>query len=604
MTGEDCLQRHNRRLMNGNRPFWTTRLFLLTLIMLSGAVPNGAVNAQSVQHLATIQPGGMPGVPVVSGVARVTNGVSVTWDSPSGYYQLLQKRSLKDTGWQAVGAPSLSGQTTITTLYSNAFFRVSGPAPQYAGAATCAECHAEVLNTVVHTAHFGAFTNLPFADQTNNACLPCHTVGYQLPSGFRNLAATPQLAGVQCENCHGPAANHAANPIDPTAVPRVEVAGTMCGGCHNAQFVPASAASYHPPYYEEWNASPHQSVLADLKADFAGSSGTNVFIPTCGRCHSGTVREAFLEDTPLPNAQEASAVGIACATCHDAHQVNVFTNVLSGVVTNPVTGVVVVSNGPVGGTYTTQLRNPVSSVQDYHVTGDFTTNYNPSINVCAQCHNDRGPSYQDTSRPPHNSPRYNMLIGTTGVLDPNHPDVPHFQPGSHGLFITNQCVGCHMQTAPAAVAGHAPTAGHHFQIDNNYAVCASCHGSAMNASNVVVFVQGLITNQIQTVQGSLVNWATNKAPAILGTASYGPRAWEYTTPGELSPGGPGPNTAQQSLIPLNIKMARFNLYLVFHDKSLGVHNPLYSLALLNTAQSMVETELKKPAGQGPTIAGH
>jgi hypothetical protein len=109
----------------------------------------------------------------------------------------------------------------------------------------------------------------------------------------------------------------------------------------------------------------------------------------------------------------------------------------------------------------------------------------------------------------------------------------------------------------------------------------------------VVFVQGLISGQIQTVQASLVNWATNKAPAILGTADYGTRAWEYTTPGELSPGGPGPNTTQQGLIPLNIKMARFNLYLVFHDASFGVHNPLYSLALLNTAQSMVQTELKK-----------
>ena len=38
-------------------------------------------------------------------------------------------------------------------------------------------------------------------------------------------------------------------------------------------------------------------------------------------------------------------------------------------------------------------------------------------------------------------------------------------------------------------------------------------------------------------------------------------------------------------------MARFNLYLVFHDGSLGVHNPLYSLSLLDTAESMVEAEL-------------
>jgi Cytochrome c554 and c-prime len=578
--------------MNSTRPFLIIRVLLLALAMAFLGLPGGPVNAQSVQHLAIPQPGGMPGLPVMTGVARVTNGVSVTWDGPSGYYQLLQKQSLRDASWQPVGAASFLRQATITSLYSNAFFRVSGPTPQYAGAATCAECHAEVLNTVVHTAHFGAFTNLPVADQTNSSCLVCHTVGYQLPSGFSNLSATPQLAGVQCENCHGPAANHAANPIDPTAIPRVEVAATMCGGCHNTQFVPASAASYHPPYYEEWNASPHQSVLADLKADFAGGSGPSFFIPTCGRCHSGTVREAFLEGNSLPNAREASAVGIACATCHDPHQVYLYTNVLSGVITNPVTGVVVVSNGPGVATYTNQLRNPLSSVQDYHVTGDFTTNYNPAINVCAQCHNDRGASYKDKDRPPHNSPQYNILIGTTGVLDPNNPDVSHFEPASHALFITNQCVGCHMQTAPSLGPSQPPMAGHKFVVEN-YEACAACHGSAANGSNLVAFVSGLFTNKIQAVQGLLVQWATTKAPAILGTAEYGTRAWEYTTPGELSPGGPGPNSTLQDLIPQNIKMARLNLYLVFHDGSFGVHNPSYSLALLNTAQSMVQSELNK-----------
>jgi hypothetical protein len=580
--------------MNNTRPRLRTRVSILALAMTLLRVAGGSAHAQSTQHLSMIQPGGMPGLPVITGIAQVTNGVNVTWDGPSGYYQLFQKGSLADPTWQALGtAFNLTNNVTITSLSSNAFFRVSGPSPQYAGAQVCAECHAEVLNTVTHTAHFGAFTNALFAaqgGQTNSSCLACHTVGYQLSSGFVSQSATPQLGGVQCENCHGPAANHAANPGDPSVRPRVELAGTLCGGCHNTQFVPASAASYHRPYYEEWSASPHQPVLAELKADFAGSSGTSVYIPTCGRCHSGTVREAFLENTTLPDAHEASAVGIACATCHDPHEAFVYTNVLSGVITNPVTGVVVVSNGPGVATYTNQVRNPLASVQDYHVTGDFTTNYNPAINVCAQCHNDRGPSYKDTSRPPHNSPQYNILIGTTGVLDPNNPDVPHFQPASHALFITNQCVGCHMQTAPSPGPALPPTAGHKFVVDS-YGLCATCHGSVVNASNLVVFVNGLITNQIQTVQASLVQWATNKAPALLGTADYVTRAWEYTTPGELSPGGPGPTTTQQAQIPLNIKMARFNLYLVFHDGSLGVHNPLYSLSLLDTAESMVEAEL-------------
>jgi len=585
------MQRHNRRLMNNTRPRLRTRVWILVLGMALLRTAAGSAQAQSSQHLSMLQPEGMPGLPVITGITQVTNGVNVTWDGPAGYYQLFQKRSFADPTWQALGtAFNLTNNETITELSSNAFFRVSGPSPQYAGAQVCAECHAEVLNTVVHTAHFGAFTNALFAaqgGQTNGSCLACHTVGYQLPSGFLSQSATPQLAGVQCENCHGPAANHAANPGDPSVRPRVEVAGTMCGGCHNAQSVPSVAASYHPPYYEEWSASPHQSVLPELKADF--TSNPNVYISTCGRCHSGTVREAFLENELLPDAQEASVVGIACATCHDPHEQAVYTNVLSGVITNPVTGVVV-TNGPAGSTYTTQLRNPLSSLQDYHVTGDFTTNYNPAINVCAQCHNDRGASYKDTSRSPHHSPQYNMLIGTVGVLDSSNPDVPHFEPASHAMFITNQCVGCHMQTAPFQSPAQPAHAGHGFVV-NSYAVCAQCHGSSANASNAVIFVQGLFTNRIQEVQTDLNQWATSKAPALLGTTNYGTRAWEYTTPGELSPGGPGPSAAQQAQIPLNIKMARFNLYLVYHDGSLGVHNPLYSLTLLDTAQSLVQAEL-------------
>jgi hypothetical protein len=106
-------------------------------------------------------------------------------------------------------------------------------------------------------------------------------------------------------------------------------------------------------------------------------------------------------------------------------------------------------------------------------------------------------------------------------------------------------------------------------------------------------VQGTIfTPLIQSVQGLLVQWATNNAPLSLRT-NYGSRSWEYTVPGELSPGGPGPSSTEQTNIPPNIKMARFNLYLVYHDGSFGVHNPLYSRSLLDTAESMVRTELNK-----------
>src|ERR1035441_8320936 len=42
-----------------------------------------SLHSQSVQHLSTVQPGGMPGLPVMGGIERLTNGVQIIWDGPS-----------------------------------------------------------------------------------------------------------------------------------------------------------------------------------------------------------------------------------------------------------------------------------------------------------------------------------------------------------------------------------------------------------------------------------------------------------------------------------------------------------------------------------------
>jgi hypothetical protein len=443
----------------------------------------------------------------------------------------------------------------------------------------------------VHTAHAGAFAILPVVDQTNSSCLPCHTVGYQLPSGFTNLSITPHLAGVQCENCHGPAANHAANPADPTTIPRVEVAGTLCGGCHNTQFVPASAASYHPPYYEEWNRSPHRAVLDELKADFATGAGPTVFIPTCGRCHSGTVREALLENDILPDAHEASAIGIACATCHEPHAELVNTNVLNGVFTftNLLTGNgIVITNSELGAVYTNQLRNPLASTNNYSMTdGPFASQYDPNINLCAQCHNDRGASWTNWTRPPHQSLQYNMLLGTVGELPSGTP--PNL-PGTHSQ-LEKQCVACHMETAPYQSVAQPAIAGHSFQVQL-FNVCNPCHGVGQGPGQVQL-MNSIVSAGVSQLKGSLDSWATNAAPLAL--RSYGTLAWEYANPGGLSSGGPGPtNATLQSLINTNIQKARFNLYSVYNDGSGGVHNPFFTLNLLSNAQVWVQQQIAHP----------
>ena len=146
-----------------------------------------------------------------------------------------------------MGAATALQQATITAPSSSGFFRVSGPSPVYAGVGVCAGCHGSTVTPWMNTPHAQAFQALLQSGQANNpAYLPSHTVGYGLPTGFRSAAATPGLEGVQCENCHGPAANHAANFYDLTVLPRVDLAATVCGGCHTGS---------QQPIYDEWTTS-------------------------------------------------------------------------------------------------------------------------------------------------------------------------------------------------------------------------------------------------------------------------------------------------------------------------------------------------------------
>jgi hypothetical protein len=496
---------------------------------------------------------------------------------------LYQKSRLQDPSWQPVGGFNLNRTGAITNNSSNAFFRVSGSAPRYAGAQTCAECHGNIHDSEINTAHAQAFQALQQIHQdTNPSCLPCHTVGYGLPTGFTNAILTPQLEGVQCENCHGPAANHAANPGDPTVVPRVELAAQVCGGCHSARLTPAEVVAHHPLgfSFEDWSISPHGAVVPDVLQSMAASASS---ISSCGRCHSGSAREALLEgDNPSVTVSNDYDVAITCAVCHDPHQTYVWTNDLNGVITftNQLTGnVAYITNNALGAVYTNQLRNPYASTNDFVLTTSevFSNAYNPNINVCAQCHNDRGSAWTDTSRSPHHSVQYNMLLGTVGALvDGTSPNLP----STHSR-LEMQCTECHMQTDTNNPSGH------NFQVAT-YQLCLDCHS---DPTGLVQFASSTISNQIQQTKTLLDMWATNAAPAELRT-NYGTLAWEYTTPGDLSATtNLGPNKAQQTLISTNIMQARFDLYLVLYDGSYGVHNGPYDIELLQTAQSQVESQL-------------
>jgi hypothetical protein len=145
-----------------------------------------------------------------------------------------------------------------------------------------------------------------------------------------------------------------------------------------------------------------------------------------------------------------------------------------------------------------------------------------------------------------------------------------------------------MQTEDAA-GGQPAITGHSFRIEL-YDTCLQCH--PFEPELLAEFTKTGISNQIQQVKEDLDLWAMAQAPDSLWT-EYGTRAWEYTTPGDLSPGGPGPTAAEQALIPENIRMARYDLYVVLYDGSYGVHNILYATTLLDTAENWIQEQLNQ-----------
>ncbi len=109
----------------------------------------------------------------------------------------------------------------VSFMFVMAFFTIANAADvKYIGVKKCKACHMKQYKAWKKTKMFKSFDNLkpgvkaaektkagldPNKDYTSDPeCLKCHTTGYGKPGGFKSIAETPKLAGVQCEACHGP----------------------------------------------------------------------------------------------------------------------------------------------------------------------------------------------------------------------------------------------------------------------------------------------------------------------------------------------------------------------------------------------------------------
>ncbi len=107
--------------------------------------------------------------------------------------------------------------------------------PTFLGSGACSACHAQILEEFAQSEHARAYATLTRKGATPQAnCIPCHVTGHGQAGGFADLRATPHLAGVGCEACHGPGATHVAEPQRPYG----KITLSTCTACHTAEMDP------------------------------------------------------------------------------------------------------------------------------------------------------------------------------------------------------------------------------------------------------------------------------------------------------------------------------------------------------------------------------
>ena len=165
-------------------------------------------------------------------------------------------------------------------------------------------------------------------------------------------------------------------------------------------------------------------------------------------------------------------------------------------------------------------------------------------NLCVNCHQPRRAIAEaedgmieitSTHWGPHHGPQSTMLLGIAGAGDVEG------SPSAHASMVEDTCVSCHMGEGDV----------HTFEPD--VAACLGCHADA----------EDFDINGLQTEVEELAAELGEKLEAA----------------GLLHEGHPNPGT-----FPAEQTQAAWNwIYIALEDKSLGVHNPAYTIALLEAS---------------------
>ncbi len=123
----------------------------------------------------------------------------------------------------------------------------NGESP-YLGEQQCQLCHPQQQQIWSQSEHAKAFDDLVAVGKAYDShCVSCHSVGFEQPGGYLDQALTPNLAAVQCENCHGAGREHAASAGQVATFNKALAPEQICAQCHTREHSPTfNIDSYWP----------------------------------------------------------------------------------------------------------------------------------------------------------------------------------------------------------------------------------------------------------------------------------------------------------------------------------------------------------------------
>jgi len=192
--------------------------------------------------------------------------------------------------------------------------------------------------------------------------------------------------------------------------------------------------------------------------------------------------------------------------------------------------------------------------------------------MCMSCHNARRvPDINDARRSsPHSSAQSDVFTASGGIR------APGFNYGSTAAHtnIDDTCVGCHMTATEDGYRQHT------FRVEDAAAACGRCHQN-INTLNLQArndYDGDGSTEGIQDEVQGLLDVLKAAINEVLDGGSFQTGGGQVQF---LNAAG------EQVEVPNEVYQAGYNYFLVYYDGSLGVHNPMFAVQLLQQSYKML-----------------